>query len=230
VRLVFIHGAGCTGAVFGQQVAAFDGSIALTLPGHTIPGEPQSIEAFADAVVSDLEQRDIHDALLCGHSMGGAVALELALRGEPRVRAVAMISSGAKLRVAPVVFESFESDFAAGVRAFTRYAFAEPTPERVDACVTMMTGVGQAQTIRDFRACDAFDRLDRLGEVDLPLLAATGEKDLLTPPKFARVIADRVPRAQARILPAAGHFLMLECPAALNDALRSFVTHVESLM
>ncbi len=230
MRLVFIHGAGCTSAVFSGQVAAFDDSIALTLPGHTIPGEPQSIEAFADAVVRDLEQREIHEAMLCGHSMGGAIALEVALRGEARVRAVAMISSGAKLRVAPVVFESLKTDFASGVRAFGRYAFADSTPERVDAFVRMMTSVGQAQTIRDFRACDAFDRLDRLEEVDLPLLAVTGEKDLLTPPKFAEVIGDRVRGAEARILPAAGHFPMLEVPADLNDALRSFVTHVESLI
>ena len=45
--VVFVHGAGCTGEIFAAQTAAFDHSIALTLPGHTTPGEPASIEAFA---------------------------------------------------------------------------------------------------------------------------------------------------------------------------------------
>jgi pimeloyl-ACP methyl ester carboxylesterase len=92
----------------------------------------------------------------------------------------------------------------------------------------MMFAVGQAQTLRDFRACDVFDRIGRLGEVTLPVLAVTGELDVLTPPKFAEALADRIPGATARIVPGAGHLAMAERPGDVNDVLRTFVNHLVS--
>jgi 3-oxoadipate enol-lactonase len=228
VTLVFIHGAGCTGDVFAAQTGVIDDSIALTLPGHTTPGAPASVNDFADAVTNELAARDLNNAVLCGSSMGGAIALELALRRERRVRAVVMLSSGARLRVAPAILEQLETDFAAASRELPRYFYAAPTPEQLATSTRMMLAVGGPQTLRDFRACDAFDRIDRLGEVALPFLALTGERDVMTPPKFAQALADRVPGAKARIVGQAGHLAMAERPDEVNEALRAFVNHVES--
>jgi pimeloyl-ACP methyl ester carboxylesterase len=222
---VFIHGSGGTGSVFAAQTAAFPGSYAIDLPGHRSPpfaGEV-TISAFADAVQRDLEARDVTGAILCGSSMGGAVALELGLRNDPRVGAVAVIGSGAKLRVAPALFESLERDFEAGVRALVPVFFAAPSAALTDAAAAEMLGVGKAQTLADFRACDAFDVTERVARLAVPLLALTGEQDRLTPPKFAAFLADRVPGAEARILPEAGHLAMVERPDETNAALRAFV-------
>jgi 3-oxoadipate enol-lactonase len=228
MTLVFVHGAGCTGAVFAAQTGVFPDATALTLPGHTTPGEPASIEALADAVAHDLRAQDLDRVVVCGHSMGGAIALELALRKEPRLRAVVMLASGARLRVAPAVLDQLDADFEGASREIPRHFFAEPTSERMQAATAMMRAVGRDQTLRDFRACDAFNRIERLEEVDLPLLALTGEHDVLTPPKFAAALADRVPGASARIVPGAGHFAMVERPGDVNDALAAFVNHVAS--
>jgi pimeloyl-ACP methyl ester carboxylesterase len=160
--------------------------------------------------------------------MGGAIALELALRRERRVRAIVMLSSGARLRVGPAFLEQIETDFAVAARELPRYFYAQPSPEQLAASARMMLEVGPAQTLRDFRACNAFDRIDRLGEVSLPLLALTGDADVMTPPKFAQALADRVPGALARIVPQAGHLVITERPADVNGALRAFVNHLES--
>jgi pimeloyl-ACP methyl ester carboxylesterase len=226
MTLVFIHGAGCTGDVFARQRDAFPGGIALTLPGHTTPGEPASIAEFADAVFAAVDASALDAVVLCGSSMGGAVAIECALRRDPRVRGVVLLGSGAKLRVAPAIIEGIERDFEATARSAAGYFFAEPTPERIDGVLAMMRAVGPAQTARDYRACDAFDRVERLSEIDVPVLAVTGENDVMTPPKFAHFIADRVPGAAARIVPGAGHLVMLERPADTNEAIRAFVSQL----
>lgn len=227
-QLVFLHGAGCTPSVFAQQLAAFPGSVALPLPGHGTPGEPSSIAEFADALASTLERNDMRDVVLAGSSMGGAIALELALRRNPRVRAVVLLGSSGKLRVAPAIFEAIDRDFPQAARMLAGYFYAQPSEELLERSVAEMLSVGQAQTRRDFEACNAFDVLERLSEVEVPLLVLSGEKDAMVPPKFSLVVADRVPGAEARILEGTGHLLFIERPDDTNEALRTFVSSIDS--
>jgi 3-oxoadipate enol-lactonase len=229
-RLFFIHGAGLAADVFDAQVSAFPGAYATTLPGHdpTRPGSPASIAEFADAVAEELRERPARETVLCGSSMGGAVALELALRREPSVCAVALIGSGAKLRVAPALFAALENNFEAAARSLATHFFTHPTQECVDRAVETLLRVGQAQTLRDFRACDAFDVTARVDALTLPLLAIVGEQDVLTPPKFSQWLADRVHGAATRILPLAGHLAMIERPDETNAVLRAFVDGIGS--
>jgi 3-oxoadipate enol-lactonase len=224
--LVFIHGSGCTGDVFAQQRGAFPQSIAPTLPGHTTPGAPASIAESADAILAVLEERNIDDAILCGNSMGGAIALDIALRKDPRVQAIVLLGSGSRLRVAPAILDGLANDFPTTAQTLAGYFFAEPTAMRIKSSLAMMLAVGQAQTLRDFSACNAFDVTERLGEIAVPLFAITGDRDVMTPPKYAQALVDRVPGSSARILPGAGHLAFLERPDDTNEALRAFVTSI----
>lgn len=227
MELVFLHGAGCTPNVFTEQLRAFPQAIALTLPGHGTPGEPDSIEKFADFVSAELERRDLDDVVLCGHSMGAAIALEVALRQNPRVASLVVLGGGAKMRVGPQIFEAIATDFDRAARMLAGFFYAQPTEERTAAAIAMLHSVGAAQTERDFRACNGFDITGQLTGITVPLLALTGEQDVLMPPKFAEFLADRVPGAEARILPGAGHFVMVEASPDTNEAVRAFVTQIE---
>jgi len=224
--LVFIHGAGCTADVFDAQLRAFPNSYAPALPGRNSRAEEPAatVAQFADAVAEELRFRRLADAVLCGSSMGGAVALELALREDVSLAGVVLIGSGARLRVAPQLFEQLETDFDAAAKSLARHFFAHPAPEWLDAAVKGMKAVGREQTLRDFRACDAFDVTGRIAGLRIPLLAIVGERDALTPPKFSLWLADRVSGATARILPGAGHLAMIERPAETNAAIEAFVT------
>jgi 3-oxoadipate enol-lactonase len=224
VKLLFLHGAGCTGDVFAQQLAAFEDAQAPNLPGHLRSGAPQTIAEFADAIVAQLARSGSDRVAICGHSMGGAIALELVLRTPEWLAGVVLLGSGARMRVAPAFLEGLASDFEATARTLAGYFFAEASPERIEAAVASMQRVGQAQTLRDFRACDAFDIRDRLDEVTVPLLAMTGQADALMPPKHAAALAGRVPGAQSRIVPGAGHFVMIERPAETNDNIAAFLS------
>jgi pimeloyl-ACP methyl ester carboxylesterase len=227
LKTIFIHGAGGTGAIFSPQLDAFADAFAPTLPGHHGDGAaPDSIAAFADQLAGELDALGAADVLLCGHSMGGAIALELALRGDARIRGVVAIGSGARMRVAPAFLEQMERDFSAAARTFAGSFFARPDPARIEQAVATMLTVGQAQTLRDLRAVDAFDVTERLATLRVPLLAITGAQDVLTPPKFALFLADRVPEGSARILEETGHFAMVERPEETNGAIRAFADRI----
>ncbi|MGZ3510392.1 MAG: alpha/beta fold hydrolase, partial [Vulcanimicrobiaceae bacterium] len=224
--LVFIHGSGCTASVFQAQMRAFPDAHAPNLPGHDAPGAPASVSEFADFIASYVVAHALDTVVLAGSSLGGAIALECALRGMPEVGGVVLLGSGARLRVAPQIFEGLENDFDETTVAFAQLFFAEPTPARLAEAIASMRRVGQAQMLRDLRAADTFDAMDRLGELTVPLLALTGEADRLTPPKFAQFLADRVAGARARILPGAGHLVMVERPDETNAELRAFVNQL----
>lgn len=223
MTLLFVHGAGCTGEVFEEQLAAFSGAHAPNLPGHLSSGAPQSIAEFADAIDTYVCEQGLHGVVLAGHSMGAAIAIETALRKAPWLRAAVLIGGGARMRVAPAFLEGLERDFDATARTIAAYFFADGSPERVDAAVARMLRVGREQTLRDFRASDAFDALERLGEISVPVFAVSGAADKLAPAKHAIALADRVPGAQARIIPSAGHFVMVERPAETNEAIAAFL-------
>jgi pimeloyl-ACP methyl ester carboxylesterase len=226
VKTIFIHGAGFSGECFSHQLAAFADAIAPDLPGRSTPGEPDSIAAFADFIAEHIEREGLREVALCGHSMGGAVALELVLRRHPAVRAAVLLDSGARLRVAPAIFERLRADFEDGARFVAGFFFADPTPERMEWAVDAMLRTGQSQTLRDFEACDGFDALERLGEIGVPLLALTGEHDKMTPPKYAQSLTDRVPGAQTRILAGAGHFAMVERPEETSAQIGAFLSGI----
>lgn len=223
MTLLFLHGAGCTGEVFSAQLPAFPGAHAPNLPGHLCEGSPQSIAQFADGVDAYVVKHGLQRVVLAGHSMGAAIAIESALRKAPWLRAAVLIGGGARMRVAPAFLDGLRTDFEETARTIAGYFYADDSPERIEAAVERMRSVGRDQTLRDFVACDVFDALERLGEITVPVLALTGEADKLAPAKHALALAGRVPGAQARIIPGAGHFVMVERPAETNAVAAAFL-------
>lgn len=221
--IVFIHGSGCTGDAFRFQAQANAGSLAPNLPGHQAAGSAQTVEQFADFIEDYIAQRALTKVILCGNSLGGAIALEVALRKNPAVAGVIALGSGARLRVSPAILDGLRDRFESTVEELARHLFAELTPERVEYVTGSMRAVGREQTLHDFEACNAFDVIERLPEIRIPCLALTGAGDVMTPPKYAQLLADRVPLGQVRIIPGAGHLAMLERPEETNDAISDFV-------
>jgi pimeloyl-ACP methyl ester carboxylesterase len=227
--LLFIHGSGCTGDAFKNQMQFFPGSHAPNLPGHECEGAAASVSEFADFIENYIAEHHLSNVVLCGNSLGGAIALEAGLRQVPAVRAIALLGSGARLRVSPAILSGLCDDFEQTAAQIAAWMFADPTPERTAAALASIRSVGRDQTLRDFVACDGFDVTERLPELLVPLLALTGERDVMTPPKYAQLLVDRVPRGELRIVPGAGHLVMIERSTETNDAIASFVQQVDAV-
>jgi pimeloyl-ACP methyl ester carboxylesterase len=227
----YVHGAGGSHEVWGEQYGDRDGppAVALDLSGHgesdDVDAEagPETIDAYADDVAAVCEATDA--TVLCGNSMGGAVALTVALDRDIDLEALVLADSGAKLGVDEGFLESLSRNFETAVASLhvPDTLFHDPDDDRLEVSKRTLLTTGPTVTLRDFQSCDSFDVRDRLDEIDVPTLALCGEYDPLTPPKFHEYLAAELPDCEYVEIADAAHMPMLERPDVFNDAVRSFL-------
>jgi pimeloyl-ACP methyl ester carboxylesterase len=222
---------------------------ALDYPGHgysDIPNTEYSSELFVGTVAWFLAQLDIRDAVLVGESIGGTIALILAARHNPRVRAV-------------VAINPYDYDRGRGLRRSSGLAnllFALNNVPILGATVTRLRqypivkrvlqgGVYREGSLPAKLARALYDVGNRRGHyrafsslvrhwpdweraraayrhIDRPTLLVYGEHD------WSRVEerdADRraIPGVEMRVIRDAGHFLSLDAPADVVQAIVEFV-------
>jgi pimeloyl-ACP methyl ester carboxylesterase len=228
--LVLVHGAGGTHRHWPDELRALPGRrvIALDLPGHGgSPGPSlRSVPEYARRVLAALDALAVPSAAVAGHSMGGAIAMTLALEAPARVTALVLVGTGARLRVAPAVLQmtADPAALAAGAKGMCDYAFGSLGSPAVRAEFTagmLATAPGVAHG--DFSACDLFDVMARLGELRAPALVVCGAGDRLTPPKYSEFLRERIPGARLELVAGAGHMVQLEAPARVAELVGTFL-------
>lgn len=226
-RLVFIHGAGGTHRVWRHQTSAFPGSIALDLPGHPRGKGYNAISEYAEFVTRAIVERRLMSAILVGHSMGGAITIEIALARPQFLTGIVLVGSGARLRVTPVIRDEVTRDYAHAAEVIAEWAYSPKSDAKLrKASVQELLEVPAEVTRGDFQACDRFDRMNEISRIDLPTLMVCGEDDALTPVKYSQYMKERIRNARIVVIPDAGHSVMLEKPEKLNNVLRSFLAEL----
>ena len=127
--LVLVHGAGGNLMHWPGALRRLPGRTvyALDLPGHGKSGGAGRAEigAYADVVRGFAEALGLVPFVLAGHSMGGAIALEFALRYPARLAGLILVGTGAKLRVAPEILTGILDDFAGTTELLAQWAHGE---------------------------------------------------------------------------------------------------------
>ncbi len=110
--LVFIHGAGESSQVWQSQVAHFGASRAfpIDLPGHgeradTLPPQVSVLDYARVAHEIVFQELHLNTPIIAGHSLGGAIALTMALEYASELSGLLLIGTGARLRVLPAILE-----------------------------------------------------------------------------------------------------------------------------
>ena len=234
--LVLLHGFAGTGAAWGAVEAAMQPEtyrpLAPDLPGHGAAGDarPCDVGACADAVLAAAPAR----FALAGYSMGGRVALHLALRAPERVTRLVLVATTAGLDDPAERAARREADGALAdwIEAHDLDAFADrwlgqplfagdgpaaTALARQDIARNRPSGL--AASLRQAGTGAMTPVWDRLGELRMPVTVVVGERDA----KF-RAIGDRLAAALpgaggVTVVPGAGHALPRSAPAALAAAL-----------
>ncbi|RLF09970.1 MAG: alpha/beta hydrolase [Thermoprotei archaeon] len=236
MKVLFIHGAlGSSMAwVFQLRMAEEEGFEALApdLPGHGGSSDLQGevdIAYLAGLMKSFLEVLGVEEAVVVGHSMGGAIAMTLAAEAPRRVKGLALANTGAKLGVLPEILEGLSRDYRRTVEeVIAPMSFAYTVDKALlEASIAEMMKVPPHVAYRNFKACNAFDFRDRLSEVKVPTLILVGSEDKLTPVKWAEYLHKHIAGSRLVVVEGAGHASMLEKPKEFNEALRSFLRSLE---
>ena len=110
--LVFIHGSGDSSQIWQSQVEHFGTSCAfpIDLPGHgertdTLPPEVSVLDYARVAHEIIFQELRLKAPIIAGHSLGGAIALTMALEYASELSGLILIGTGARLRVLPSILE-----------------------------------------------------------------------------------------------------------------------------
>lgn len=231
--VVFIHGAGGNYTHWPYYLRRMPGYriFAVDLPGHGKSGGvgEQSIFVYAKIVFDWMQAIGIHQAVVVGQSMGGAIALALALEYGEHVLGLGLVGTGARLRVMPDFLDqlSKESTYGRGVNKLVELYFADSTGDVLRNKVSRQLRRTRPSVVHgDFVACDRFDVMDRLNEIKAPTSVICGSEDALTPPKYARHLAESIPNGNLTMIPKAGHMVALEQPEMVARTLETFLGNV----
>ena len=229
--LILIHGAGGNHLLWPPAMRKLTGvcSLAVDLPGHGRSAGPglKTIDDYAAVILALMNAHGIERSVLCGHSMGGAVALQLTLAVPEQVAGLVLIGTGARLRVAPALLDGIFNDYQRTMGLLTKWLYGPmASTQLVQLGMQAMSAIEPVTLHGDFVACDQFDVRHRLSGIQSPALVICGEADKMTPLKYSQFLTDGLPHARLRVFEGAGHMVTLERPEEVAAAVSQFLTSI----
>ena len=230
MKLVFLHGAGNSSLSFYYQLRHFRNSKAIDLPGHPDGVACDSIEGYVEWVRGFVKARRYKDVVLCGHSMGGAIAQMYALRYPEEVNGLILIGTGAKLKVAPSYIDGLRNstDAAIGWVDYQKGFFSGVEPDLYQLLVQRAAQIGPDVGLNDLLCCDKFDVLSEISRISLPTEIIAGSMDQLTPVKFSDYLASNIVNSEEYVVEGGDHFLQLQHHKEVNVRIEKFLQRLKS--
>ena len=226
--IVFVHGSGLNTRMWDKQRDSLRSSmevVLVDLPGHgKSSGDGcDSVEEYRDEVYGVIRRLDVGRCYLAGHSLGGAVALSLALSYRDVVTGLVLIGTGAKLKVLPQILEGIKKDKEHTLNSIVTLAFSKrASPALKKEAFDEMMRCRAEVIYKDFNACDRFNIMDSIASLMVPALIVCGTDDSLTPLKYSLYLNEAMQGSKLVLIEDAGHMVMREKPEEVNRAVEEF--------
>ena len=235
VPLLFLHGpqgfAGSEAAV--ERLAQRFDVLAPDHPGFGKSDAPDALDDVADLsffYLDLLEALGLGRVTVVGHSLGGWIALEMAVRSTERMRGLVLAAS-AGIRVKGVpradMFIVSPDELArllfAGDGSAAWAAAQQATPELQD--IFDKNRFAAAKLCWQPRLYDP--KLEKwLHRIDRPTRILWGEEDKIIPPAYGSRLAELIPGASVATIPRAGHLLHVEAPERFAEEVQHFIAGI----
>ncbi len=200
------------------------------------PTEGYTIDQFADDAIALIQTLDAGPALLIGNSLGGTVAMAVALKEPSLVRGLVLCATSAGPQGPPTPPESMQRMMRGASLPVEQAAlaimdilfatdFMDEHPEMLDAAIEKrLKGAPMIATLGPLQSALIFDPLEQLRSFAAPALILHGEDDELVLPVHAELLAEAIPNANAQIIADAGHAMVVEQSEAVVAAIGEFVS------
>lgn len=225
-RPVFIHGAGRTPASWGPQLARFEGALAVALPGHPDGVPLHGATEMAGWVIAEVEEIP-GPLVMVGHSLGGAVALEVALQRPDLVAGLILVSTGARLPVPDDAIARIDSDFEAECTRMVEQSWLHHEPELIRRGIASVVSMGPEALRADYLSARDHDVRNLLDDITVPALVVAGEHDPLVPPWLSQELADGLPDASMVVVEDAAHVPQLERADVVDLLVAAWLARLE---
>lgn len=244
--VLLVEGLGYARWMWRWQVEALAETYHVLLPDNRGTGDsdtpegPYDVAEMAADLVAVVDDAGVAAAHVVGASMGGMIAMQLALDTD-RVRSLSLLctSPGGEDAV-PIPDETLASMFDVpadaspreAIRHKMRPAMTDAFFEANDGLVAeivewrLETDAPPAARRAQAAAVDAFDVSDRLGEIAVPTLVLHGTDDRVVPVGNGELLAARIPGARARFVDGGAHLLFIEHAERVTDELLGFLADV----
>ncbi|HEY2814579.1 MAG TPA: alpha/beta hydrolase [Acidimicrobiales bacterium] len=234
------------GAVARRLVASGHRVVLWDQRGHgdsTLGTDLITVDRLGDDLHQILNDLDLRDVVLAGHSMGGMTIQALASRQpddiHARVRGIALVATAAhtgRLKVPPRIANAMLGEHrtvrlakrgATSVRGAVGKNVYEPHLVATHEALLATTGEARAGFMV---AMGKMDYRPALPTIEVPVRILVGTRDRLTPPGRARELAAAIPTAELRVLDGYGHMLPLEAPEVVADTINALHTaHLQTV-
>jgi 3-oxoadipate enol-lactonase len=228
--LVALPGTLCPPAVFGPLAAALAGEVAVDPVSWLTEAGPWDIPAVAARVARHITRRWGRPVLVCGHSTGGAIALQLAVTEPDAVAGLLLVDTGAHMKGhgdVDTILERIRTGWSEELlAAVLDRSFHQPLDPPVRAGYLAWAAACQPRAaygvLASQRDLDLTSRLEGIGQ---PTIVVHGQYDRARPPDQGRELAAALPGAEFRLADA-GHTPVYETPEFVATAVRDLVARV----
>lgn len=231
--IVLVHGLGSRATHWlgvARELARDHRVVLAELPGHGLAAMPGRL-ALDDAAVSlgrQMNEYGNDPVVLVGHSVGGLVAAAEALREPSRVRALVLVETALRPQMPPadreLLLESLDSDYEGTLRAVYE-SFGRDSTQGA-ALAREAAGLSPSAMRTWVKIALSSDLSSRARELNVPLLVVLSDRSWpegeLWPACADSLGYTGVSRVEPLRFRGTGHFLMLDQPHNLADAIRRF--------
>lgn len=225
--LCLIHGAGGDHLDWPGELLRPDhlATAAVDLPGHGRSPAPglTLVDDYAAVVSALIGTLDRSDIVLVGHSMGGAIAQQIAADTPAWLIGLVLIGTAPRMPVSPQILNGIHEDFGRAADFLNKYGWSKSAPP-------LKKGMGRKKLLNndpdtlygDFSACNGFDGRDLLPNIRVPTLIVGGTADKMIPFTQSQAMTAEIPKATCVAIDGAGHYLMQEKPRAVASHVIDF--------
>ena len=232
--LILIHGAGSDHSIWPHRLRRLPGwrVIAIDLPGHggSLGAVPASIQEYARRVWKFLIQIKIYHAILLGHSLGGMIALEMALSEPERVASLILLGASRYPPRQPELCARLErpADRDRMLQILEKNLFSPDCDPKLKKRIMLSLAPARLSVLcADWKLALEYLVPENLHEISCPALILSGEHDRMTPPASGRALAGIIPHARFECIPKAGHSLFLEQTELVTLKIQDFLQETE---